>query len=181
MAGRDAAGRRVFDEDVTEPGNDVRDTPIIAEILRGSDLDVLLHGMTGGEFLYDEWAVELPFDGGNEDFTRLPELLQGPTDKAADTALVLPDVPGRPVPVSDADIAQVLPGIMTDEFLLSKDVDLPLVLPGDGSEVAALDLSGDAEALVGFPTHMLTLDPDGGFMGGTDDVGRLHDHDGWLF
>lgn len=181
MVGRDAAGRRVFDEDVTEPGDDVRDTPVIAEILRGSDLDVLLHGMTGGEFLYDEWAVELPFDGGNEDFTRLPELLQEPTDKAADTALVLPDVPGRPVPVSDADIAQVLPGIMTDEFLLSKDVDLPLVLPGDGSEVAALDMSGDAEALVGFPTHMLTLDPDGGFMGGTDDVGRLHDHDGWLF
>lgn len=180
LAGPEVVGRRVLGEDQTEHDAGVRDTPTITEILRGSDLDVMLNGVTGSDFLFGDWSVEAPSAGRDADLTRLPDL-QTPIDKAANTALVLPDLPDHPTQIGDADIAQVLPGIMGDEFLLSKDADLPLVLPGDGSVVVALESSGDAEALLGFPTHMLTLLPEGGFIGETDDIGRLHDHDGWLF
>ena len=177
--GRDADGRGAFDEVETGFDAAVRDAPAITEILRDSDLDALLHGVTGSEFLFEGRAVELPFAGGNDDFLHLPDL-PAPIGKL-DTALVLPGVPDQTYLARDADIAQVLPGIMGDEFLLSKDADLPLVLPDDGSEVALLETTGDAEALAGFPSHMLTLHPEDGFMDGTDDIGRLHDHDGWLF
>ncbi|NJC40310.1 Ca2+-binding RTX toxin-like protein [Brevundimonas alba] len=78
------------------------------------------------------------------------------------------------------DIAQVLPGLIDDDFLSFKDVDGPLVLPGDDGQMASSVLL-DAELIEAFPTHMLTLSPEGGYVGGTDDIGRLHDHDGWLF
>lgn len=173
-AGPEAGSRRVFDEGETELEAGGRNTLAITEILRGSDLEAVLHGVTGSEFLFGDWAVELPFAGGNEDLDRLPDL-QGLIDKGVDTALVLPDAPELSVETKGADIAEVLPGIMGDEFLLSKDAGLPLVLPDGDPEMATLD------TLPRFPTHMLTLDLEGGLVGGTDDVGRLHDHDGWLF
>ena len=74
--------------------------------------------------------------------------------------------------------AQVLPGLADDDFVLPKDADMPLVLPGaelDGDGfMAARGVGPDA----GLPGHMLTLDPDGFLIGGLDDFGHLHD--GWL-
>lgn len=80
------------------------------------------------------------------------------------------------------DDAQVLPGPGEDDFILGKDAHLPLVLPGDEGELeGVLALDGDPDLTQGFPTHMLTLHPEGGFVGEADDPGRSHDHDGWLF
>lgn len=177
--GFSSAVRRDSDEGETELDAGALDASPITQVLRGADLDALLNGVTGSEFLLGGWDGERPFTRVGEDLPRVADL-EFAFDKGADTALVLPGV-SRIVPDKDADIAQVLPGIMGDEFLLSKDVDLPLVLPGDDEEVGLLDSSGDAAALPSFPNHMLTLDPEGGFVGETDDLGRLHDHDGWLF
>lgn len=165
------------DEDLGEPD----DSQTITGILRDSDLDALLHGVTGSEFLFGDWAEELPFSGTRRDPALVTDI-QDAVDKGSDTALVLPGLSDALSLTKDADIAQVLPGVTSDEFLLSKDVDLPLVLPGEEDETpGALDHSHNPEAFAGFPTHMLTLHPEGGFMDGTDDIGRLHDHDGWLF
>ncbi len=184
FAGRAADFRRgeVVPEDLQSgPGGVTRQSPPISEILRDSDLDALLHGLTGSDFLNDRWFGDLPVD-------RMVEVTHPFTDfrveadKDADTALVLPGAPGDAFLSKDSDIAQVLPGVTADDFLLSKDVDLPLVLPGE--EDGGLGLLTPDEGLDvhrGFPTHMLTLDGEGGFEGGTDDIGRLHDHDGWLF
>jgi len=151
----------------------------ITEILRGLDLDAMLHGSDARDFLYGAWADELSFGEARptERFTDVQFLF----GKEADTALVLPGLPDDSSKAKDADIAQVLPGVTADEFLLSRDADLPLILPGD--EEGAFDglEYRVPEVLTGFPTHMLTLDGEGGFEGGTDDIGRLHDHDGWLF
>lgn len=84
--------------------------------------------------------------------------------------------------VPAADVAQVLPGLLDDDFVLSKDADLPLVLPGTGLErdaSAAVREGVSADASI--PGHMLMLDFDGGLIGGTDDFGWLHGHDAWLF
>ena len=173
-------GDLLQDEDGGAPGAEARDAPPITEILRGVDLDALLHGMTGGEFLYGGWADELPSRHMGRDLLREIDLLF-PGDEA-DTPLVLPPVPDGSFLTKDADMAQVLPGVTSDEFLLSKDVDLPLVLPGDDDGfIGVLDQGDNPEGPSGSPNHMLTLDPDGGFVVGTDDFGRLHDHDGWLF
>ena len=164
------------DEDGSEPD----DSQTITGILRGSDLDALLNGVTGSGFLYGDWAEELPGSGMGRDLAPFTDI-QDATDKGADTALVLPGLSDEALLTKDADIAQVLPGVIADEFLLSKDADLPLVLPGELGDVPGLlDQNLDLD-VVGFPTHMLTLHPDGGFEDGSDDIGRLHDHDGWLF
>ena len=173
-------GDLLLDEDGAAPAAEARATPPITEILRGSDLDALLHGMTGGEFLFGDWADELPIGPMGRDPLRETDLLF--LGDEADAPLVLPPVPDGSFLTKDADIAQVLPGVTADEFLLSKDVDLPLVLPGDDDGfIGVLNQGDNPEGLSGSPNHMLTLDPDGGFVVGTDDLGRLHDHDGWLF
>ena len=80
------------------------------------------------------------------------------------------------------DDAQVLPGLVEGDFVLGKEGDLPLVLPGDDSELEGLlTVDGALDISQGLPSHMLTLHPEGGFTSETDDLGRLHDHDGWLF
>ncbi len=178
--GSPGRGGPLLDEDGGAPGAEARVAPPITEILRGSDLDALLHGMTGGEFLYGGWADELPISHVDRGLLRETDLLFPAGE--AETPLVLPPLPDGSFLTKEADIAQVLPGVTADEFLLSKDVDLPQVLPGDDdSFTGVLDQVASPEGLSGSPNHMLTLDPDGGFVVGTDDLGRLHDHDGWLF
>ena len=93
-------------------------------------------------------------------------------------------VPVDPAPLlSDKtlDLAQVLPGISDDDFVLSKDADLPLVLPGEGPDADAfMAMQEGLGATADLPRHMLSLDQDGFLISGVDDLGRLHDHDGWL-
>ena len=76
---------------------------------------------------------------------------------------------------------EVFPALADDDFILGKEADVPLVLPGvddfDG-ELLGFDLSTQPVQL---PDHMMTLGEDGSLLGPTDDLGRLHDHDGWLF
>ena len=101
--------------------------------------------------------------------------------KGMDDAQVLPGVGGRDAFFDrDADLPHILPGLSDDEFILGKDADPPLILPGDDGAFEGL-LNVDADIGAGFPTHMLTLHPEGGLMGGADDAVRLHDHDDWLF
>lgn len=81
----------------------------------------------------------------------------------------------------DIDGAQILPGVSDDAFILTKDTDLPLVLPGTG-------LDPDADAFLvthngvgpdaGLSGHMLSLDLDGFLILGADAFGQVHD--GWL-
>jgi hypothetical protein len=166
--------------DVDDPGAGGHDSSRLVDILRGPDSDAYLLGLSRGDFLFGDWAAELP---GDEART-LPRGadLDARIDRQDDGALVLPAVNDDAFVAGKADIAQVLPGVTGDDFLLPKDVDLPLVLPGEADGLSGfLDAPDSQESLAGFPTHMLTLDPDRGFMGGTDDLGRLHDHDGWLF
>ncbi|HEY0599177.1 calcium-binding protein [Brevundimonas sp.] len=90
--------------------------------------------------------------------------------------------PAPVVPVKDVDAALVLPGLPDDDFVLAKDAETPLVLPGVGSDDEDLGATpGGLRGGEALPDHMLTLDRDGFLIGGTDDLGRLHDHDGWLF
>ncbi len=88
--------------------------------------------------------------------------------------------PGRSADKS-SDGAEVLPGVSDDDFLIGKDGDMPLVLPGvDDIEPGPLFRDQFTQ-----PTqrvdHMLTLGQDGFLLDPTEDLGRLLDHDGWLF
>ena len=97
------------------------------------------------------------------------------------TFALIPAVPAPSVSDKTLDLAQVLPGLSDDGFVLSKDADLPLVLPGAGPEGDAFNpMQEGLRAAADLPRHMLTLDQDGFLIGGVDDLGRLHDHDGWL-
>lgn len=92
--------------------------------------------------------------------------------------------PHLPLPLLTGDGAegpQVLPGVSDDDFLLGKDGDVPLVLPGGDDldrGLLGLDLADQPVQLI---DHMISLDESGFLLGPTDDLGRLHDHDGWLF
>jgi VCBS repeat-containing protein len=104
----------------------------------------------------------------------------GATKGTADAQVLPGEVEDDALSGKDADQPHILPGLGEDDFLLGKDAHLPLVLPGDEDALEGL-LTVEFDISQGFPTHMLTLRPDGGFSGETDDLGRLHDHDGWLF
>jgi Ca2+-binding RTX toxin-like protein len=103
--------------------------------------------------------------------------------KSTDGAQVLPgEVGDVSFSGKDADMPRILSGQTDDDFILGKTADLPLVLPGgDGEFAGLLTVDGTLPIGAGFQTHMLTLHREGGFTGGTDDGGRPHDHDGWLF
>lgn len=76
---------------------------------------------------------------------------------------------------------EVLPGVIDDDFLLGKDAYIPLVLPGVddfGEGPTGFDFVDQPVQLI---DHMTTLGDDGFLLGPTEDLGRLHDHDGWLF
>jgi Ca2+-binding RTX toxin-like protein len=75
----------------------------------------------------------------------------------------------------------VMPALDDDDFLVSKDSDVPQVFPGiDEFDPAAVGFEL-ADQPVQLFDHMMTIDDDGFLLGPTDDLGRLHDHDGWLF
>lgn len=104
---------------------------------------------------------------------------------APESPLVLPGVSDEPFLLDkDADLPTVLPGVSDDAFLLDKWADVPTVLPGvdDVFEIekfaTGFDLADQPAQLV---DHMMTLGDDGFLLGPTEDIGRLHDHDGWLF
>lgn len=136
----------------------------------------------GVDFLLD--IAQLRFSDGSV-FALVPadDAPALPADKGGGDAQVLPGVEADEARLlKDADLPFVLPGVTDDDFLLGKTDDLPLVLPGEDDDTAGLTgLDAGFDITEGFPSHMLTLDGEGGFLGGTDDIGRLHDHDGWLF
>ena len=118
-------------------------------------------------------------DGEDFLFTRHDDFLFGgnlETDTTVRDPAFEPGLYGK-----HADVPEVLPALTDDDFVLGKDADVPLVLPGvDGFErdQFMFDLAGPPQQL---PGHMMTLGEDNVLLGPTDDLGRLHDHDGWLF
>ena len=147
-------------------------------VLAGVFADYLIEDLGGGL-----WSVtDTVADRDGADF--LLDIAQLRFSDGSVFALVPADGPDAPAltgPKGTGD-AQILPGLTDDDFILGKQADLPLVLPGDGSEFEGLlTVDGGPGFSEGFPSHMLTLHPEGGLMDGTDHISRLHDHDGWLF
>ena len=166
-----AASGRAPDAPGSDP--DAGDQSFV-DILRGLDLDALLAGPPVADFLFGDGRLYAPVDGFAEQVR--PESwphLQSPADPGE--PLVLPARPD-PGPLSGAaDVAQVLPGLSEDDFILGEDVDLPLVLPGEDDVGEMLTLEPRLDLAPGGHSDMLTLDPgEGGFL-------DLHDADGWLF
>lgn len=87
-------------------------------------------------------------------------------------------VPADPAPEAAAKHAgdpQVLPGLTEDDFILGRDGDLPLVLPGEDDAGQMVSLEPRLDLVPRGQSDMLTLDPgEGGFI-------DLNDGDGWLF
>ena len=118
-------------------------------------------------------------DGDDFVFARHADFMfgrNGGTDTTVQDTASGPGLYGK-----DADQPEVLPALADDDFVLGKEADVPLVLPGVDEfdvELLGFDLSTQTFQL---PDHMMTLGEDGSLLGPTDDLGRLHDHDGWLF
>lgn len=151
----------------------------LVEILRGLDLDALLAGAPGADFLFVDGRTHASIDGFGEQVRpdSSPDL-----EISADPAgpLVLPGLPDHELLAKDADVAQVLPGVTDDDFLfLAKDADLPLVLPGDDEILGMLD--APTGLIPGLSNDMLTLDAGEGGLRDYDAARLLHDHDDWLF
>ncbi|MBF0665830.1 MAG: hypothetical protein IR159_09885 [Brevundimonas sp.] len=150
------------------------------DILRGVDLDALLAGPAGSDFLFQAGREHVSPDGFQEEarpFSKPgPEVWADPVEP-----LVLPGSGEAHDLAREADVAQVLPGLDDDDFILAKDADLPLVLPGELDSPGELALE-PSFGFGGASGHMLTLDPgEGGFRDLADEIGLLNDHDGWLF
>ncbi|HYC97644.1 calcium-binding protein [Brevundimonas sp.] len=77
------------------------------------------------------------------------------------------------------DMAQVLPGLTGDDFILSGDDDTPLALP-DLAVSAGAFAPGSFGGRGGSPGEMLAFGQDGFLIGGVDDPVHRSDHD-WLF
>lgn len=143
-------------------------------VLAGVFADYLIEDLGGGA-----WAItDSVADRDGADL--LLDIAQLRFSDGSVFALVPADGAPALTGAKGTDDAQVLPGLGEDDFILGKDAPLPLVLPGDEAE-DLLTVDGVPDISQGFPSHMLTLRPEGGFAGETDDLGRLHDHDGWLF
>ncbi|HYC75437.1 matrixin family metalloprotease [Brevundimonas sp.] len=97
------------------------------------------------------------------------------------TTALLSDLatPAAPMAASAKDYdAQILPGLLDDDFIVTKTADQPLVLPGDGlpSEFM-MDEAAPQGRFGGGSNRMLSLfDDDGGFL--ADPVGLLKPTDG---
>ncbi|MCS6627448.1 hypothetical protein N0B44_31540 [Roseibacterium beibuensis] len=171
------------------PGND---TVVLAGVLA----DYVIEDLGGGawsitdtvadrdglDFLLD--IAQLRFSDGSV-FALVPSddaPATGLTKGAAD-AQVLPGVMEDDLlPGKDADLPQILPGVIDDDFILGKDAHLPEILPGEGGDFEGLmTFDGGVDITEGFPAHMLTLDPQGGFPGSASEFSGPHDHDDWLF
>lgn len=159
-----------------DPGPEDRS---LVDMLRGLDLDALLAGAPGTDFLFPAGRAPAAPDGFAEQVETAwrPDL-----DVSAHMGdpLVLPGVPDPLVRVKDADVAQVLPGVTDDDFLhLGKDADLPLVLPGEYDVPGMLEPS--LNPVPGLSNHMLILDAGEGGFRDLDAARLLPDHDDWLF
>jgi Ca2+-binding RTX toxin-like protein len=141
-------------------------------VLSGVFADYLIEDLGGGA-----WGVTDGVAGRDgQDF--LIDIDQLRFSDGSTFALVTVD-PAPLLPDKGVDGAQVLPGLSDDDFILTKDTDLPLVLPGpdldaDGLQAMHNGVGPDA----GLPGHMLSLDLDGFLILGADAFGQAHD--GWL-
>jgi hypothetical protein len=68
-----------------------------------------------------------------------------------------------------------------DDFVLAKDADLPTVLPAAEDFDYTVTRMSDGEPPSRWTSDMLTFNEDGAVPGLTDDLGRPHGHDDWLF
>ncbi len=153
----------------------------LVDILRGLDLDALLAGGPVADLLFDDGRLYAPIDG----FTARVQREDWPgLELRIDSGepLVLPGSPDQGPLARAADVAQVLPGLAEDDFILGKDVDLPLVLPGEGEPETTLILEPRLDLARGELSDMLTLDPGaGGFTDVGETAGLSHGLDDWLF
>jgi len=84
-----------------------------------------------------------------------------------------------PVAAKVTDEAEVLPGLAEDDFILAKDDDMPLILPGDFAGVAGPRTVEVADALlIGSLLFRPATASDGGVTAIPDDLGGQGD---WLF
>lgn len=154
------------------PSNASVYTPLLSEDF---DLPLVLPGAYELQAAIDIQPVNTPIQRLDHMLTLDDDgFLLDPTDDL-DTQV------GRVLADEAVEGPPVMPALGDDDFLLGKDSDLPLVLPG----VDELDPAAIGFELADLPVqlfdHMMTLDDDGFLLGPTDDLGRLHDHDGWLF
>ncbi len=143
--------------------------------LRGLDLDALLADGPGYDFLFGGAGDFAPLDGFGEPAGDRSGLDRGLS--AGPSPLVLPDVAEESLPAKTGGAAQVLPGVIDDDFLFGGDSDLPLVLPAEDDML--LTARSRPDALLLQANHVLVLDLDADGSGGHDASG-LPD-DGWLF
>lgn len=170
-------------------GGDATDTAVLSGVLADYTIEDLGGGLfsvvdnvanrDGEDVLAD--IDQLRFSDGSV-FVLGPMSAPEPDSKGSDEPQVLPGISDDLFLLDKgADVPTVLPGISDDVFLLDKGADLPTVLPGI-DDIEKLTTGFDpADQPVQLVDHMMTLGDDGFLLGPTDDIGRLHDHDGWLF
>ncbi|HYC67050.1 hypothetical protein [Brevundimonas sp.] len=124
----------------------------------------------------DGWAWDAFIPLGNASGTVFDQTPATAHAEPVSSVVVAPPV------LSGPDWVEILPRLADDDFILSKDADLPLVLPGTGTDPDADAFMVMRDSLgreAGLSGHMLTLDPDGAL---TVDTGFFgHVHDDWLF
>lgn len=88
------------------------------------------------------------------------------------------EIPGV---VADLPSPEIWPGASDDDFLLVKNADLPTVLPAVEDFDYSVTRMSDGELPSQWTSLMLTFSEDGAVPVPTDDLGRPHGHDDWLF
>jgi hypothetical protein len=86
-----------------------------------------------------------------------------------------------PGTVVDLPSPEIWPGASDDDFVLAKDADLPTVLPGVEDFDYTVRRMSDGDLPARWTSDTLTFIEDGAVPGLTDDLGRPHGHDDWLF